>query len=172
MGELITILLPIVGVWGALGVGAKALGITKTVGEGMKAVGKGVVEELGIATTQQNNVLCEVDEEQLKALTEQIKQFFEYLVYESACFNADLLKIVYLRGQLNVGIDVVEAVFRNFIRQINNLPANAPLFTWLYMDDSRLYLFAAFSDTGRTWIQQQRNNQRSRQILGDRDLVE
>lgn len=171
MVELISVLLPILGVWGVLGVGAKALGISKTVGEGMKVVGRGVAEELGVTSTQHNNV-CAVDEDQLKALTEQLKSFFEFLVYESACFNADLLKIVYLRGQLNVGVNVVEAVFRNFIRKMNNLPANTPLFTWVYMDDARLYLFVALSDIGIGWIQQQRNNERSRQILGDRDLVE
>lgn len=139
----------------------------------MGALGRAIKAALVALTLEENNSnIVVVDEWALKSLTESLQPFFSYLIYEGACYDNNLIKVVYRRGEMKVDADVVEIVFRNFLRETFNLAASTPLTVWVYLDDARLYLFAAFSDAGRAWIQQQRNNQRSRRIMEDRDLIE
>lgn len=137
----------------------------------MGNIGKAIKAAFAALIQEDSNVVV-VDEWQLKRLTDALQKFFSYVVYEGACYNADLLKIVYRRGAFNADVDVVEIVFRNFLRETYNLQANAPLFVWVYMDEDRIFLFQAFTERAKIWLQNQRNSVRSRRIQNDSELTE
>lgn len=174
MIEVVSILAPLMGIWAALGLGARALGLAPSVKEGMRKVAELVAKECGIVkgNCQQVNTVYPIDDCQLKGLTDALMPFFGYLVLESASTNSDILQIIFRCSTPTVDMDVIELVFRNFLRDKFNLHADSPIFTGVFLNDGRLVLICALSENGKYWLQEQKNNQRSRQIQNDDDLIE
>lgn len=170
---LLGLLAPVVGIWILAGVIARVVGYSDSIRHGMKKVGVAIFSIFVNDNTQiQNSEYFEIDEGQIKSLTEQLDKFFDYLVYQSAWQNKDLIQIIYLCGNCKVDIDVIECVFKNFLREVYNLPASAPVFVWAHLQNKYLYLICAVSEAGRQWIREQKNNARSRQITPHDDLIE
>lgn len=138
----------------------------------MGAIGRAIKAAFAELTKEENSNIAVVDEWLLKRLTDALQKFFSFLVYEGAYYNKDLFKVVYRRGEFNGEADVLEIVFRNFLRETYNLSADAPLFVWVYLDEERLYLFQAYTEQAKIWLQDQRNSVRSRMIQSDRELLE
>lgn len=171
--EVVAVLMPIVGIWAGLGVVGKLLGLSPSVKEAMKSIGKAIAKECGVAEVQQQQAATyEISAWEVKSLTDDLKQFFGYLILESAISTVDLIKVVYRCSKPEVDLDVIELIFRNFLKEKFNLPADFPLSTGVFLQGEQLTLVCGNSDNGKQWVQEQVNNQRSRQIPKNNDLLE
>lgn len=167
---MMEIIFEILGILLVLGLILKELGFSGSVKEGMsKVVGK--ISALG-DNSSLPAVTYPVDDSHLVSLTRQLSPHFNVLILEGAEENADLLSVVYRRQGCTVTRDIVELIWRNFLKDYFNLPANCPLSVYAAMDEDRLYLQCAYSDTGRQKIQEQRNNRRSREISAMEEIEE
>lgn len=160
---LIGILMPFVAVWFLLGAGAKLIGYAPTITGGMKLIGDKAAAWWGVGEPALA-VWYPVDECQLNELTEELKQFFAILILEFAQQSIDLLYIRYYQTGCTIDSVAIDAIFRKYLRKTFNLPAGYPLYTWVYLTSTKLHLLCAFTENGRKWIEQQRNNERSREI--------
>lgn len=168
---ILSILVPILGIWCMLGLIAKTLGYAKTIKEGMVLVQKKLSAFWGDSSAP-TNIEHLIDDYTLAGLTRKLEKHFRIIILEKAEENADRLSIIYRQQDISVPLDIVELTFRKFLLDYCNLPANYPLQLWVRLDEDRLYLKCAYSITGQQDIQTQKNNQRSRQIEANDDLTE
>lgn len=155
--------MPFVAVWFLLGAGAKLIGYAPTITGGMKFVGQKISEWWGVGQPSLA-VWAPVDENSLDELTEMLRPFFDVLILESAQQSADLLCVCYYQSGCKINARAVEAICRKFIRMAFNLPAGYPVYVWAYLTDKQLFISFTVTENGREWIEQQRNNERSREI--------
>ncbi len=182
--------LVILTVWIVLGVIANILDWAENVKEGMRLVAEKFYAFLNgavAAITGFKNWINEkenssisasipVDEDSLEPLKDELMKpgFFSYLLLDSSFYNSDFLKVSYKyrTGNAEVDYTMVEAIFKNFLRQFHNYPAKQPIFVYAHMDKKNLVLFRALSEKGRKEMEIQRNNRKSREIPPEDDLVE
>lgn len=169
---MIEIFLSALGVLLISGILVKELGGADSVQEGMTKVCKKISDICKEGNLSPENVVRSIDDQTLSGLTRKLEPFFEILILENACENCDILSVVYRQRGCNATLDMIELIFKNFLKNYFNLPANAPVHVIAAIDEERLYLNCAYSEKGRQVIQQQRNNRRSREIGSVDDLIE
>lgn len=160
---LAALVLPVMAIWFLLGTVLKLIGYAPTITGGMKLIGEKAAVWWGAG--QPSPAVWEpIDESQLNELTEELKQFFSVLILELAQQSVDLLYIRYYQTGCTIDSGAIDAIFRKYLRKVFNLPAGYPLYTWVYLTNTKLHLFCAFTENGRKWIEGQRNNERSREL--------
>ena len=99
--------------------------------------------------------------------------YFKKFTYSHSVQENGCQKILYfIYGQkLDIEISEIMAIdFRNFLMEIENLNVNVVIEVWTYVSDKNLMICFATSQEGINWINQQRANTASRQVLLDRDM--
>lgn len=109
---------------------------------------------------------------QVLDLTNQLKPYFKYVVYQSGVYEVESIKVCYLAEDATIPIAVIEKIFENYIRRVFNLSAIDPLFLFAYMENGFLALMCGCSEKSKNFIQEQRNNRRSRELLRSQDLTD
>ncbi|MCH5259540.1 MAG: hypothetical protein J1F18_07300 [Lachnospiraceae bacterium] len=109
---------------------------------------------------------------QVSDLTDKLKPHFDYIVFDAGIYESNHTKVCYQVGGCKIPISVIEKIFENFLRQTFNLNAVTPLFIFGYFENGHLNLMCGWTQEMKEYIQNQRNNRRSREIESARELVE
>lgn len=109
---------------------------------------------------------------QVLDLTDRLKPHFDYIEFDAGIYKSDCTKVCYQVGGCRIPIAVIEKIFENFLKATFNLHALTPLFIFVHFENGHLNLMCGWTQEMQEYIQTQRNNRRSREIMASRDLVE
>lgn len=169
---IVSITAPFLAAWAGLGWLAYSLGYAENWQNGMVLVQKKVSEFFADTSPASTSFILPVEQYHLAGLTKRLQAHFECLVLESAWENADWLCVVYRQTGCAVPEDVVELIFKNFLKDFFNLPADSTLHVSVDMDNERLSLSCAYSKLGWQELEKRKLNHLSRKFPSSGDLIE
>lgn len=167
--SILAIIVPLLLVWLLGGCIAVWLHYADTMQEGMAKIGRILLHFIKSDNMESSGMT--IPDYQCEPLTVELRPYFSVLVLLSATMDSDIQTIVYRQNGCNIGIDIVEIIYRKFLQKALNLNINAPLYVYVDIDDEYLYLYVAISEDGRKKIEQARNNRRSREMPINEDIL-
>lgn len=173
--DIIMLIMPFLMIWLFSGCIAVWLHYAETVREGMAKIGMAVFKFFKSEDTIPPNNMVQIPDYLFEPLTSELKPHFSVLILLSVNERDDVLNIVYRQNGCNIGIDIVEIIYRKFLENIWNLNMNESPYVHVYAttDEQYLYLYAGISAHAQKLIQQERNNRISRQqSTVNKDIIE
>lgn len=139
--------------------------------QGIRAGVKKVLEEVSVLFGKDDNTVrshqyYDIDEREFVGLKNRISEFFSYFVFINARNFGTYLAVQYKAGTMQVGEEVIECEWVNFLKTTFNIPNHIKIPVLVFYDSQAglLYLYYAWCEGGIATLEEIRSNIKSRQI--------
>lgn len=178
--NILSVIMQFLFVWLIGGCIAVLVDYAETIQEGMAKIGIAVfhvMKKIGVVILHRLKLngmetsMVQIPDYRLAPLITKLEPYFTVLVLLSANEDSNMQTIVCRQNGCSIDIDIIEIIYRKFIRDVLNLNSEVPLYVYVDIDEEYLYLYAATSEDGRKKIEQERNNRRSRELSVEEDIL-